>query len=142
MGPLNDVVPVPREVALRRIGRSGRPREKIDHVLAPMVNQCRYGSVGDVFDASSDQRKSLGGEILHFGGIIELTVEPRLHRVLIGRYHIHQVCSNQRSHVTGHDVLRDQGALRRARRKMIDVPREGGSKKERRRDRHPTPWHI
>src|SRR5678816_3260572 len=61
-----------------------RPDEKIDEMLAPLVNERRHGPVVQVIQATAEQGESLAREVLDLGREIDPTAESRLDRVLVG----------------------------------------------------------
>jgi hypothetical protein len=53
-------------------------------MLPALIHQGRYRSVDYILNPPADQSKSLAAEVFDIRREIELTVEPRFHRVLVG----------------------------------------------------------
>ena len=81
-------------------------------MLPPAVHERRDGSSIHVVESTAQQRISAAGEVVHRGRIVEPAIEPRLHRVLIGRRHVGQVPGggHQRADVVREHVVREGGA--------------------------------
>ena len=56
----------------------------------------------DVIETATKQRKALGSQVNNWRRDVDLTVEPWLDRVLVARFHVHQVTELQRA-----DMRRD-----------------------------------
>ena len=67
---------------------TARPDKDINKVFAATVNQRRDVMPVDNIKASAHQREPLCGEVGDRRDEIQLSVEPRLHRMLVGRLHI------------------------------------------------------
>ena len=63
---------------------AGRPGEEIEEMLPALIHESSYGSLAYILDPAADQPKSLTDKVLDIRREIELTVKPRLYRVLIG----------------------------------------------------------
>ena len=72
-----------RSVGLCVIRRNSRPREHVNYMLAPLVDQRRYSAAGNIFNPRADERKPIGPEISYVRSKIDLAVEPWLHIVLV-----------------------------------------------------------
>ena len=71
----------------------------------PLIYQRGDLAATQVVDSPADQRESLGREVRHRGREIQLAGEPRLHHVVLGRGHVHQVIHLERAHVPGDDLV-------------------------------------
>ncbi len=86
-------------LAIANVGRGARatrarPEEHVDEVLAPAVREhCDRPSI-QIIEPATDERKPLRGEVMHWGRVVELAVEPRLHCVLIRRDNIGEVAGH------------------------------------------------
>src|SRR6201994_4012866 len=67
------------------LGVGGPGDEQIDDVRAPAIDHGTDRPRIDVIEPAADQRKTLRGEIDHRRWDVELAVEPRLDRMLVGR---------------------------------------------------------
>jgi hypothetical protein len=65
------------------LSSSVRPDEQIAHMLAPLVNQYPDGSAIEVIETTTDERKSLSGEIGDRGRKIEVCRLSAHHRGLV-----------------------------------------------------------
>ena len=89
--------PVPDVEALRR-RRGRRPvaclsallDKEIDHVFASLVDDRRHCLPVEIVQSSAEQGEPLRGQVGHRRRHINLTIEPRLDRVLIARLDIGQ----------------------------------------------------
>jgi hypothetical protein len=116
--------------SLRACRVGGGRHENVDHVLAMLIHERRNRSAIDIVETTADERESVLREIGHRGREIQLAIEPRFDRVLIGRADVHQMRHNQRSHMTGDHFARKKlvsGWSNRVR---------GDSKREHRADCH------
>src|SRR6266550_2700996 len=77
---------------------SGWPDEEINKTLG------RHRSVIEIIETAADERKSLRRKIYAGGSKIELGIQPRLHRVLVGGSNVCQVVCHQRTHMTGNEL--------------------------------------
>src|SRR5580704_12177327 len=73
-------------------------------MLAPPVDDGGNRPAVEIVEPPADQGETLRGEIDHRRREIELAVEPRLDRVLVGGLHVGEVLALQRAHVCGHNV--------------------------------------
>ena len=78
----------------------GRPDEQVDDMLVVLENQSPDHAVVNVIEPTADQRKALRCQVDHRRRGIELTVEPRLDRVLVRGRHIREMARQQRSSVS------------------------------------------
>jgi len=92
---------VPQVIALAvanggRAARAARARqeEHVDEVLAPAVGQHGDRPSIQIIEPATDERKPLRGEVMYRGRVVELAVEPWLHRVLIRRDNIGKVAGH------------------------------------------------
>ena len=80
---MKQIVAFPRRRPLPRVVGRG-PDEQIDKMLPPLIHKRRHGSIFQIIQAPAYQRESVPGQILDGRREIELAVEPRLDRVLVG----------------------------------------------------------
>ena len=76
-------------------------------MLVTPINQSYYGLAIEVIKATAHKGKSIGAEVMHRWSKVDLAIEPRLDRVLIGRRNVDQVACEQRANVIGHDLISD-----------------------------------
>ena len=69
-----------------------------------LVNQRRHRPVIEVIEATANQRKPFAGKLGHGRRKIELGVQPRFHRVLVGRSDVGEVVCHQRTHMAGDEL--------------------------------------
>ena len=79
------------------LGARGLRHEQIDDVLAAAIDHCADGAGIDIIEPAADQRKAFRGEVDHRRRDIELAVEPRLDRVLVGGDDVGEVAGLQRA---------------------------------------------
>ena len=60
-----------------------RGDEQIDRVLVSVIDECDDCLAIEIIEPSSGQRKTVTGEIAHFGCEIDLAVKPRFDGVLV-----------------------------------------------------------
>src|SRR5262249_24776010 len=75
--------------------------------------------------SAADQREAARREVRDRRREVDLAVEPRAHRMLIGRRDVDEVIDHQRAHMT-RDELVGETALRAAAAVADDEPGEGG----------------
>jgi len=68
-----------------------RPNENINQVLAARIHKHCNGAASNHIQAAALQRKSFIDEIVNRRREVQLAVEPRLNRVLIGRHHVFEM---------------------------------------------------
>ncbi len=91
----------------RRSLRIGRGDEQVDDVLAPFVDDGGDRPAVEIIEPAADQRESLGRQVDHRRGQVDLAVEPGLDGVLIARRHVDQVVATQRAQMRRHRVPED-----------------------------------
>src|SRR5438552_12031192 len=84
------------------------PNKQVDKVFAPFVNQRRDRPVIQIIEAAANQRKSLAGKIDNRGSKIELGVQPRFYRVLVGGSDIGEMVCHKRTRMTGDELRREK----------------------------------
>src|SRR5579862_609302 len=87
LGPVDGVI----AIANRRGGRVAGliwPDIKVDQMLVAAIDERRDRAIVEIIEPAAQKRKFRGGKIFDRRREIELAVEPRLHRVLIGRDHV------------------------------------------------------
>src|SRR5947199_9738856 len=89
-----------------RAARGGvpRPYEQADHVLAPAVDEAGDGTATDHVQPAAQQREAIGREVRDRRGEVELAVEPRLHRVLVGGGDVGEMRRMERTQVRVEDL--------------------------------------
>src|ERR1700730_928171 len=85
--------------------RFRRPNEQVDKMLITLVDERRYLPAIYIIQPTSDQAEAAVREILNWWGEFELSVKPRLNRMLIGRRNIEKVRGEQGANVTGDHFL-------------------------------------
>src|SRR5206468_5451453 len=88
--------------------RRRRPNKQVDKVFAPFVNQRRHWPVIQIIQAAANQRKSLTGKIDNRRSKIELGVQPRFYRVLVGGSDIGEMVCHQRTRMTSDELRREK----------------------------------
>ena len=79
-------------------------------MLAPAIHQGGNRPPTDHVEAPADQREALGSEVAHRDAEVDLALEPRFHRVLVGGDHVRQVPGLQRAQVGVDDLTAGIGA--------------------------------
>ncbi len=74
-------------------------------MLVMAIDQCRHRHAADHIDASSDQGKSLAGEINDLRCLGNASVEPRLDGVAVGRADVSRLRRHQGAQVISNDHL-------------------------------------
>ena len=102
---------MPDVEALDRLDLGGAPfgarrlrHEQVDDVLAAAIDHGADGAGIDIIEPAADQRKALRDEVDHRRRDIELAVEPRLYRVLVGRNHVGEMTGLQRTQMRRYDL--------------------------------------
>src|SRR5882757_9146713 len=78
------------ELGRRQYQPEALRHEQIDDVNAPPIDEHRYRLAVDVVEPPPDQPEAFSGEIDDGWREIDTPIEPRLHRVLIGRFDVGQ----------------------------------------------------
>src|SRR5882757_3747339 len=85
------LAPAPDIESLQRLdfggaafGAGGLRDEQVDHMRAPPIDDGADRAGIDIIEPAADQRKTLRGEVDHRRRDVELAVEPRFYRVLVG----------------------------------------------------------
>src|SRR6266496_3364063 len=84
------------------------PNKKVDKVFATPINQRRHWPVIQIIQAAANQRKSLTGKIDNRRSKIELGVQPRFYRVLVGGSDIGEMVCHQRTRMTSDELRREK----------------------------------
>ena len=79
---------------------SGGPDVEIDDVESSMIDEHRHLAFVEVIQSAAHERVALRGKVLNWGRELQLSVEPGLDGVLIGRNDVHQVIRHQGTHVS------------------------------------------
>src|ERR1700730_11582639 len=105
INPVQELITLPRYClgSFRRV-RLCRPYKQINKMLPPLIDQRRHRSVIEIVKTAADQRKSLLRKVNYARGEIELRVQPRCYRVLIGRRDIGEMVCHERTHMTGDEL--------------------------------------
>src|SRR5205085_5197447 len=82
-----------------------RPDEQVDDVLPASVDDSRHRTAVDHVETSAREYESLLGEIAHGNGEVDLSLEPRLDRVLVRGDDVRQVLGLKRSDVRIDDLV-------------------------------------
>src|SRR5438552_9512420 len=85
VSPMQKLIALARH-CLRSFGRVRfyRPNKQVNKMLPSLIDQRRHRPVIEIIEAASNQRKSFVGKVRHGRRKIELGVQPRFHRVLVG----------------------------------------------------------
>src|SRR6266568_4209299 len=87
-----------------------------------LINKRCHWSVFQIIQASPYQRKSLLGQIFDGRRKIELAVEPRLHRVLVGGRNVREVIGHERTNMAVYHFLRHEFISRGRTRNARQIP--------------------
>src|SRR5436190_4996035 len=109
VGPVQKLIPLAcYHFRSFRFVRRCWPNKKVDKVFAPSVNQRRHWPVIQIIQAAANQRKSLTGKIDNRRSKIELGVQPRFYRVLVGGSDIGEMVCHQRTRMTSDELRREK----------------------------------
>ena len=87
-----------------------------------MIDERRHRPAIQVIEPAAYQRKSLAGKIVYTGKVVQLSIEPRLYRVLVSGGDVSQVVGHERPYVTGDDLLHKCFIVRRRWRNATGEP--------------------
>ena len=108
LGPMADIVALDRPVGDGGVLRAqSLGDEQIDDVLAALIDDRSHRLAVDVIEAAAEQRKALRGQVDDRRRDVDLAVEPRLDRMLVAGFHVHQVSGLQRADMRRHDFVGD-----------------------------------
>ncbi len=106
--PMADIVALDRRHDFAGMfGAQALCDEQIDDVLAALVDHRGHRLAIDIVEASAQQRKALRRQVDDRRRHVELAVEPRLDRMLIAGFHVHQVSGLQRADMRRHHFVGD-----------------------------------
>src|SRR5215472_17633117 len=101
------VVTLPAE-DLGAVAARGRQYQKIDHVLAALVDERRDRLAGDQIEAAADQRKTFGSEVNNRRRHVAAPAKPRLYRMLVGGGDIGQMIGEQGTQMAIDSLVSDR----------------------------------
>src|SRR5260370_41868092 len=108
-------------------------------MFAALINQGGDRSVLNIIKATTDQWKSIIGEVKNCGRKVKLHVKPRFYGVLVGRRDIRKVVCHQRTHMTGDKLRRKKLFGISSLESRQQVPSDNGCKNDRCGETQPTP---
>ena len=108
-------------------------------MLAALVSQGGYRPAVEVVEAPTDQRETLGHEVLHRGREIELPLKPRFDRMGVRRRHIKLVGGQHlRADMTGYQFLGQEHIGGTNGERTQEPPTPGSDQRQRSRDSEKT----